>query len=119
MESKYKIYLICYYNEHPINFLLPVYNEKQFANVKEIAGTCFKIQDNHDVEVVLACYKNDDIHLARINIESACKTNSNISFSILVNENENTAYLRAFTDALHNDFYPIPIDFMKNARIFS
>ncbi len=119
MKPNYKIYLICYCNGHPIDFLLPVYTETQFASITEIAGTCFKIQDKHNAEIVLACRKNDSLHTIRINIESSCKANSNISFSIVINEDKRTAFLRAFTDKQHNDFYPIPSDFIEKAQVVS
>lgn len=117
MIPNYKIYLICYYNGKPLDFLLPVYTDAQFSAIKESAGTCFKIGDAQNAEIVLACRKDEEWHLARFNIESACKSNSNISFSIVVNQNDNSAYLRAFTDGQHNALYPIPQDFMDKARV--
>lgn len=117
MKLTYQIYLICYCNGCPIDFLLPVYTDTQFADVEEIAGTCFKIREPRNAEIMLACRKNNDLITIRINVESACKVNSNISFSIVINEKDNTAFLRAFTDRQHNAFYPIPLDFMEQARI--
>ena len=76
----------------------------QFADITEIAGTCFKIEDKHNAEILLACRKKDEFDTLRINIESACKTNSNISFSIVINEDKKTAFLRAFTDEQHNGY---------------
>ena len=119
MNPNYKIYLICYSDGHPIDFLLPVYTETQFTRITEIAGTCFKIQDKRNAEIVLACRKNGKLHTTRINIESACKENSNISFSVVTSESNQSAFLRAFTDKQHNAFYPIPSDFMKHACKFT
>lgn len=116
METNYKIYLICYCDGQPIDFLLPVYTDAQFAKIKEDAGTCFKIREPHGAEILLACRTDGDLNTVRIKIESACKANSNISFSVVIDENENTAYLRAFTDKQYNAFYPIPADFIKQAR---
>lgn len=116
METNYKIYLICYYNGRPLDFLLPVYTDKQLSSIAETAGTCFKIQDTHNAEIVLACRKNDNINLLRINIESACKANSNISFSIVIKGSEKKAYLHAYTDKEHNAFFPISSDFMNQAQ---
>ncbi len=116
METQYQIYLICCYNGQPLDFLLPVYSEAQFANVIEVAGTCFKIREPQHAEIMLACGKKDKLRTIRINIESACKANSNISFSIVVNEKDGIAFLRAYTDAQHNDFYPLPQDFLEQAQ---
>lgn len=119
MDLTYQIYVICYCNGHPLDFLLPVYSDTQFADVKEVAGTCFKIREPQNAEIMLACRKNSGLNTIRINIENACKANSNISFSIVIREKDNSAFLRAFTDNQHNAFYPIPIDFMEQARIGS
>nr|WP_278707554.1 hypothetical protein [Bacteroides intestinalis] len=119
METNYKIYLICYCEGRPIDFLLPVYTDTQFAKIQEAAGTCFKIRDPHGAEIMLACRKDGDLDMLRINIESSCKANSNISFSIVINETKKTFYLRAYTDNSRNAFYPIPIDFMRQAQTTS
>lgn len=119
METNYKIYLICYCEGHPIDFLLPVYTDTQLADIKEVAGTCFKIREPHGAEVMLACHYNGGLDTLRINIESACKADSNISFSIVIGETKKTSYLRAYTDSSHNAFYPIPIDFIRKAQTAS
>lgn len=119
MEMNYNIYLICYYNERPIDFLLPIYTCEQFANLKESSGTCFKIRDKANAEIVLACRKDEDFHFTRIDVESACLSNANISFSIIINEREKTALLRAFTDEQHNGLYPLPLEFIDQTGIFS
>lgn len=119
MISNYQIYLICSYNGQPIDFLLPIYTEDQFRYMKEIPGTCFKIQDTHNAEILLACRDNDRLQTIKINIESACKANSNISFSIIINEKKKKAFLRAFTDDYHNDCYTIPHDFIEQAKVVS
>ncbi len=116
MDTKYKIYLICYYEGRPIDFLLPIYTENQFANVLESAGTCFKIQNTHGAEIILACRKNDTLVITRVNVENAIKTNSNISFSIIINEDKKTAFLRTFTDNEHNGLLPLPFEFIEQAR---
>ena len=118
MKTYCKIYLICYCNGRPIDFLLPVYSETQFADITEVAGTCFKIEDTHNAEILLACHEKNELNTLRINIESACKINSNISFSIVINEDKKTAFLRAFTDKQHNGFYPIPFNFLERAGSF-
>lgn len=119
MESDYRIYLICYHNGRPIDFLLPIYTLEQFAEVKETAGTCFKIRDPHNVEIMLACRNDNKLHTIRINIESSCKANTNISFVIVTDEKRQSAFLRAFTDSNHNGCYPIPLEFMEQAYIGS
>ena len=115
MEKNYKIYLICYYAGQPLDFLLPVYTDKQFTNIKEVAGTCFKVHDPKGAEITLACRKDGGLQLIKINIESACKADSNISFAVVLNTTNGTASLRAFTDNLHNAYYPIPTEFMEQA----
>lgn len=115
MENNYKIYLICYCNGRPIDFLLPVYTDSQFADVAEVAGTCFKIREPKGAEILLACRKDNNIATTRINIESVCKTDTYISFSIVVDEAKETVFLRAFTDNQHNAFYPIPKEFISQA----
>lgn len=119
MKSDYRIYLICYHNGRPIDFVLPIYTRAQFSQVVESAGTCFKIRDPHNVEIMLACHNNDKLHTIRINIDSACKADANISFVIVIDEDHTSAFLRAFTDSEHNGYYPIPPEFMKQARIGS
>ncbi len=113
MEYNYKIYLICFYNGQPLDFLLPVYTDAEFAGIHEVAGTCFKIYEPKNAEILLACRKNDELITTRINIETACKANTNISFSIVLKKDRKTAFLRAYTDEQCNSFYPIPNEFLE------
>ena len=115
METDYKIYLICYCEGRPVDFLLPVYTDIQFTAIDETAGTCFKIREPKGTEILLACRNANNIFTARINIENACKANSNISFAIIVDENKQTVFLRAFTDKQFNACYPLPKEFVNMA----
>lgn len=116
MSCDYKIYLICYFAGRPLDFRLPVYTDAQFADVVECAGTCFKIYDPNGAEILLACHKNGETYTERIKIEGACKANANISFCVVVNEADNSGFLRAYTDETHNALYPLPNYFIKSAR---
>lgn len=116
MTARYKIYIICYIDEHPVDFLLPVYTETEFANVTEVAGDCFKTGSPHNVEIMLACREDGALNLLRLNIDHACKANANISFAIVVNEQTETVSLRVFSDEQHNSFFPLPEDFVRHAR---
>lgn len=115
MKPNYNIYLICYFNGKPLDFLLPVCTEHQLASLTETAGTAFKIKNPHNAEILIACRKDLNLQTLKINIESACKKNSNISFKIIINEENRSAYLRAYTDEKHFGNYPLPKDFLENS----
>ena len=119
MKPTYHVFLICYCNGQPVDFLLPAYSEEEFSTIKECAGTCFKVRDPQNAKILLACRAGQQLHTLTVNIESACKANSNISFSVVFNERDGTAYLPASTDDWHNDCYPLAPDFIAKARISS
>lgn len=115
MENKYKVYLICDYNGRPLDFLLPVYTEDEFADIEEVAGNCFIIHEPKNAEITLGYYVHGTFETIRVNIEKACRKNANISFCIVINEKEKKASLRAYTDSQHNAFFPIPAEFTEQS----
>ncbi len=111
MNLKCEIYLICYINNRPVDFLLPVYSKNEYEMLPENAGSSFKIKNPLNAEIMLASKENYTLYLFKINIEKACKANSNISFSIVTDKDD--VFLRVFTDVKHNAYYKITDVYQK------
>ena len=109
MNSKIDIGLIGSYGGHPLDIILPIICEDDFNKKTENSGHCFHIYSINYTKLSLFSINPDGIRrTAQLDIRKSCKENGDISISI-VKMNDDTLYLRAYMDSIHNGLYPIPL----------
>ena len=109
MQTNLQIGLIGSYAGKPLDIILPIVSEAEFAVKRETPGFCFHIYSMSDTTISLFYNdKSGQRHTAKIDIGSSCKTNSNISIYV-VQMNNGKFYLRSYIDEHHNGLYPIAI----------
>ena len=104
MTTKLQFGLIGIYNGQPIDFLLPIFENNEH---KKTVGHCFHIYSLAHTKLLLFSKMPDGRRrTAFLDIGASCKPNSDISLSI-VRQNEEF-FLRSYTDADHQGLYHLP-----------